>query len=440
MLKSRLTGSRIREKRISNGIRQGKLAEKVGISPAYLNLIEHNRRRIGGKLLLDLSRELGVELSALSEGAETALLEVLSDASASFGAITVETRRIEEFAGRFPGWASLIAAQHRKSVSLERAVEDLNDRLAHDPQLGESMHEVLSVVAAIHSTSAILADDEKIDREWQARFHRNLYEDSQRLAQSAQALVAYLAASDSETSGSRATLPQEELEHWLGVRDFHVPELEGASPEPIETFLAGQPQLNGSLTTKTFAFNYLRRYRQDAQLLPENRLRQALQRSVLDPVALALEFKCDLATVLRRIACMPDDAGGSPFGLVACDGSGTLIFRKPIEGFSLPRFGAACPLWPLYQAMIRPMNAMRIVVEQSGHRPRRYLTYSIAQPGELAGIDMPQLFETTMLILPEDRVDISPDQTALQVGPVCRTCPRTDCYARREPSILTNGF
>ncbi|WP_304951541.1 helix-turn-helix domain-containing protein, partial [Sulfitobacter sp.] len=47
-----LTGSRIRERRVMAGLKQAELAQQSGISASYLNLIEHNRRRIGGKLLL----------------------------------------------------------------------------------------------------------------------------------------------------------------------------------------------------------------------------------------------------------------------------------------------------------------------------------------------------------------------------------------------------
>lgn len=60
MPRSALTGTRIRERRSLEGLKQADLARDVGISPSYLNLIEHNRRRIGGKLLVDLARALGL--------------------------------------------------------------------------------------------------------------------------------------------------------------------------------------------------------------------------------------------------------------------------------------------------------------------------------------------------------------------------------------------
>ncbi|MGB5871554.1 MAG: helix-turn-helix transcriptional regulator, partial [Albidovulum sp.] len=47
MARLALTGTRIRDRRLLLGQKQADLARKVGISPAYLNLIEHNRRRVG---------------------------------------------------------------------------------------------------------------------------------------------------------------------------------------------------------------------------------------------------------------------------------------------------------------------------------------------------------------------------------------------------------
>ena len=54
---------------------------------------------------------------------------------------------------------------------------------------------------------------------------------------------------------------------------------------------------------------------------------------------------------------------GSRLGLVICDGSGTLTFRKPAEGFAIPRFGAACPLWNAHQAFEMPGRINRQLAE-----------------------------------------------------------------------------
>ena len=210
MPRSALTGSRIRDRRTAKGLKQADLAREVGISPSYLNLIEHNRRRIGGKLLIDLSRALEVEASQLTEGAEAALLARMRQAAADAPKVVTESDRADEFAGRFPGWAGLVAVQHDRIAQLERTVETLTDRLTHDPFLSTSLYDVVSSVTSIRSTSSILAGEEELDAEWQGRFLQNLDNDSRRLAESSQALVAYLDGVGDAQGG--ATSPQEELE------------------------------------------------------------------------------------------------------------------------------------------------------------------------------------------------------------------------------------
>ncbi|MGB5557461.1 MAG: short-chain fatty acyl-CoA regulator family protein [Paracoccaceae bacterium] len=440
MPKSGLTGSRIRERRMQLGLRQSVLARTVGISAAYLNLIEHNRRRIAGKLLIDIGRELGVDPNLLAEGAESALIEALRDAGAGQSAGPDDLARPEDFAGRFPGWAGLVAAQHRRIVALEHTAEALTDRLTHDPQLAASMHEVLSVVTAIRSTAAILADTGDIDPDWQKRFHRNLYEDSQRLAESSQALLEYLdQASDDETEAG-LTLPQEELESWLERRGYHVDEMECDSPAGVDEVLSGAGGLPGSPAALSMARSYLRQYREDARAMPHQAFHDGVAELGHDPAALATRFGVGLASVFRRMASLPQAEDAPRIGLVQCDSSGTLTFRKPVEGFALPRFGAACPLWPLYQALVRPMTPVRMRVEQAGRNAAAYLAYAISQPAAPAGFDMPQVFHATMLILPEELAGRDVGGPALPIGSSCRICPRDGCAARREPSILTDGF
>ena len=430
-----LTGSRIREKRTMAGLKQSALARTVGISAAYLNLIEHNRRRIGGKLLGDIAEALGVETSALAEGAEAGLVASLREALAGAPGLSGNLAPVEEFAGRFPGWAALLEVQHRRIGALERTIETLTDRMAHDPHLAASLHDLLSTVTAINSTASILVDSAQIEDEWRDRFHRNIHEDSQRLAQSSQALVAYLdRAAETETA---AGSPQEELEMWLQARAYHIHEMERALSATPEALLNGAKAIT-SASGKGLALRYLHRYRADAEALPLATFAPAAEVAGFDPVVLAEQFGVDLACVLRRIAVLPTPRGAGRIGVVICDGSGTLTFRKPVDGFPLPRFGAACPLWPLYQALGRPLNPVRAVVEMSARDHMRFLTYAVSQPVGVAGFDKPTVFEATMLMLPADRV-VLPDKPALQIGTSCRICPQGKCVARREASILAEG-
>ena len=434
-----LTGNRIRDRRIAMGLRQLELAKAAGISASYLNLIEHNRRRIGGKLLLEISRVLEVDPTHLSQGAEAGLLDALSRAASARPEITAETQNAAEFSGRFPGWAALLAEQQERVETLERTVTALTDRLTHDPQLAASMHEVISVVTAIRSTSAILAGSDDIDPEWQSRFHRNMYEDSQRLAESAQGLVQYLDATDDGATEVGLTLPQEHLESWLAARNYVVEELERDTTISIDAFLPNQNDLNAAPATQALAQEHLSQYQDDARVIPTGPALDVLAQYGLSPTHFAQHFGCDLAVVFRRLSVILAQQGKA-VGLVACDSSGTLTFRKPIEGFAVPRYGAACPLWPLFQALSRPMSPIRAVVEQSGHVPRRFQTYAIALPSSAVDFAAPTVFQATMLIVPEEIADIPSGAGINRIGSSCRICPRTACSVRREPSILQDGF
>lgn len=414
------------------GLRQAELARKVGISASYLNLIEHNRRRIGGKLLIDIASTLGVEPSMLTEGAGAALIATLREAAADAEAIAAETDRVDEFAGRFPGWAEVLAREHARVSALERTVVTLSDRLTHDPHLAASLHEVLSTAAAIRSTAAILAEDSELDREWRDRFHRNLNQDAERLAESSKALVNYL--DESDTREDHRGVPMDEIEALLAGRNFHFPELEEGG-EVEDGLLKGL----GTQSAREIGRSLLKLYAADARKMPLERTVAALGRTGLDPLALARRFGVELPVVFRRLAALPEGALAQEVGLVVCDASGSTLFRKPVSGFAMPRYGESCPLWPVFSALSRPMSPIRRRVVQQGRAVTEFDCYAVAWPSETPGFDLDPVYHSIMLILPVPAEDTG-KIAAQPVGSSCRVCSRQDCPARREPSILSQGF
>lgn len=431
MTRDTLTGSRIRERRLFLALRQAALARQVDISASYLNLIEHNRRRIGGKLLVDIARVLGVEPSMLTEGAEVALISSLREAAADAEKPVAELDHVDEFAGRFPGWAEVLAGEHRRVATLERTVQVLSDRLTHDPQLAASLHEVLSTAAAIRSTASILAETGELEPEWRDRFHQNLNVDSRRLAESSRALVNFL--DDSSTNAARRGVPLEEVEAFFSAHDFHFGAIEQGQASPAE-LVADASELQSD-AARTDAMAALELYRLDAEKMPLDEITQAVANKI-DPMALAETFSCELPSVLRRLATLPEDVLGRQSGLVFCDASGSILFRKPIDGFALPRFGASCPLWPLYTALARPQVPLRRQVVQHGRHATGFECLAVAWPQAQVGFDKDPMYRAVMLILPQT---VSPAD-ALAVGSSCRVCMAKNCQARRETSILDEEF
>ncbi len=506
------TGDRIRERRLGRGIRQSDLSRRVGISASYLNLIEHNRRKIGGKLLLALADALGVPASALAEGADEELLDALREA-AEPGRSDAPVEEPASLVARFPGWARIAAAQHRRIAALERTVEGLSDRLAHDPVLADNLHDILSAVTSVRSTASILNQTPDIDPQWRARFHANLHQDSTRLAETAQSLVSYFDALAKEDTSFSA--PMERVEAYLAARDHHLPELESGGLEfgrentgQSQSVPAGTDRVPGragadvsdpdggqsgddvpdtvsdtvpdtapntapntgpdtppadSLATRiakgggpedlSVARRVLARYAADARAVTPDRLLAALNRHGLEPASIAHDLGVPISQVLRRLATMPPGGPLPQVGLVLCDGAGALIFRRRLDGFPVPQFGAACPLWPLYQVLSRPHVPLRQMLETPAGQ--RVLSFAVAEPVGPARFDTPPVIEATMLVLPADVAAGQADQPqtapppagsadvlsampvlsalpVLGVGSACRVCPRPRCPARRE--------
>ncbi len=429
--RAQLTGNRIRERRLVLGLKQADLAAGVGISASYLNLIEHNRRRIGGKLLVAIARALGVEPAQLSEGADATLYDALQSAAlalpVTFGAAP-ETERIDELAGRFPGWAGLIAAQQKRNAGLEALVEGLRDRIGNDPVLADAMHEVLSTVAAIRSTADILVRDPDLDPVWRARFHRNLHEEAERLSTRATALLGHFEAEEEEGPRAAST-PIETVEAMFEAAGHHFPEIEAEGAAAIPAVLDRAAGM-ADAATRDLGARWLAAYAADAARLPLAVLHPAAEAAGHDPAALLGLGQGDVALVLRRLATLPRqaalDEGAPPFGLAVCDGSGALIFRRRLAAFSIPRFGAGCPLWPLYRALARPGQPEAALIEMP--QGTRFRAWAVSQPVGPAGFGTAPVMQAVMLVTP---AETGAAGHTIAAGPGCHLCPRTECPARR---------
>lgn len=434
--RAQLTGNRIRERRLVLGMKQAVLAEAVGISASYLNLIEHNRRRIGGKLLVALARALSVEPAQLSEGADATLYDALQSVAREppdARATAPEIDRIDEMAGRFPGWAALIAAQQRRIAALEAVVEGLRDRIGHDPILAESMHEVLSTVAAIRSTADILVRESDLDAVWRGRFHRNLHEEAERLSTRATALIRHFEPEAADADPRAASTPIETVEAMFEAADHHFPEIEAHGPAAIAGILARAAGMQDP-ATHALGARWLSAYASDAARLPLPVMRPAAEAAGYDPAILLGLGQGDVGLVLRRLATLPRQtdpgAGPPPFGLAVCDGAGALIFRRRLTAFSIPRFGAGCPLWPLYRALGRPGQPEAALIEMP--QGARFRAWAVSQPAAQTGFGEAPLMQAVMLVTP---VAATPAHgagpPAIAAGPGCHLCPRMGCPARR---------
>lgn len=235
-----LIGPRIRERRKEVGLTQTQLAGRLGISVSYLNLIEHNKRSIGGRLLRHVAEELEVGLDTLDGAMERRLAADLTELAADplFHRSGLEPQAIEELVGRYPGWARAVVTLHRAFLDRSQAMHALADRLNQDPFLGDAIHRILTNVSAIRSIAEILTSVDDVDPLQQRRFHVILSEESGRLSEAAQGLSTFFDAANTTT---RSTTPAEEVDDFILENRNYFPVLEASAAALLQA-LGGAPQ------------------------------------------------------------------------------------------------------------------------------------------------------------------------------------------------------
>src|SRR5262245_58128831 len=120
-------GSKIRVARRRHRMSQVDLARRLGISPSYLNLIEHNRRAMSADLLVRASSILPIDLKSLSVSEDgritNELLEVFGDPL--FENHEVLASEVREVATTSPGAAQGIIRLYAAYRAARESAQDL---------------------------------------------------------------------------------------------------------------------------------------------------------------------------------------------------------------------------------------------------------------------------------------------------------------------------
>jgi transcriptional regulator with XRE-family HTH domain len=428
-----LVGSKIRERRQALKIQQGILASKAGISPSYLNLIEHNKRTIAGKPLNLIAEALDLLPSELTQEIDDSLLDSLKSAAAQFSNSHAEIDRLTEFASRFPGWSTLIGylSQHVEQQSESLTV--LSDRLSYDPFFRDTTFAILSHITALRSTSAILSQNPDMPELQRTRFISNMDSESRKLASSADELVAYLDQAEEKKEGKkRASVVQDLVE----TNEYFLPELEDPENDSL-TNLPHKQTSNSFEKQQLEAF--VDRYRSAATNLPFAEIISFGRENGFDPQGIAQEFSCDLKDVFFRLAHLPVSEDVPNFGIIECDGSGGVLYRKETKELHLPRHGSACPLWPLFKALQTPAQPLRAFVETPNRT--RLITFSVSRNQVSQTYGLPGSITSTMIFTADKSAFPNARSTPLvptvEIGSNCSVCPRSNCASRRSPQLIT---
>ena len=462
-----ILGTRIRSRRRALGLTQAALARSMGISASYLNLIEGNKRSIAGPRLRKAAKALGVSLDELDGAAERRLLATLEDMAhvPDIEALGVEADAVGEFIGRFPGWARAVVALARAEQDASAAARALADRLTHDPFLGETVHRMLTQVAAVRSAAEILVEYPDISDERRTSFQSMIARQVHELSHVGETLAGYF---DKVDESDRTLTPLDEVEALFEAHDNHFAALEQAAAPfaselgdvqfalrreraralataklggAVDRLLAGETGLE-TTAARERAREALLRYAGRVMLAPMERFAPRAQALGFDVEALADEFSLNLSTACQRLTALPPGDGRPRFGYLRANAAGSIVVARPLAGLTFPRHSAACPLWVLFRAQQSPEAVLRQrAVFPSGSR---FVFLARARNTGPTGFGKPRHYLIDMLAMTEEdaRMTIYAPEDSVpveEVGPSCRTCPRRTCAHRVEDPLAGEG-
>lgn len=221
-------GYRLRSARKALKLTQASVAKQAGISASYLNLIEANKREIGGALLNRIAGILGINTDELTGRAERRMIGDLAEAAAEPMVRHLDLTQAEaaEFVGRHPGWARAMLTFHRAWREQAGVSDALSNRLNQDPVLGEAVHQLLTHATAIQSSSEILDELPQKAETQRARFRGIVSVESHRLSAAAEVLRSLF---DQSGTAEQALTPADEIDDFLIQHDTWFPTLELAA-------------------------------------------------------------------------------------------------------------------------------------------------------------------------------------------------------------------
>ena len=211
-------GIRISARRRAIGLGQAELARRAGISPSYLNLIENNKRDVGGALLLRIAAQLQLEIGELTGEAEHRLIADLEEAFADpvLASVQLGPAAARDLVAQQPAVASAIARLHRGYQDALASADDYANRLRSDPLFSQLLYRILSGITAMRSGAEILEEHADLDEVERRRFRATITREARQLSDEIRNLIGQF---DREAEGRRALTPIPELDDLIYERD-----------------------------------------------------------------------------------------------------------------------------------------------------------------------------------------------------------------------------
>ena len=446
-------GSKLRQLRRDKGQTQAEMATVLGISAAYVNMLEKNQRSLSVSVLMTLSDNYGVDWKDLVSDKSSAILADLRAAIQDpfFSVNRPDLDELRAAVDQSPllveGFLKLYKSHHttlEKMMQLgtERMPEELlrsspettihdffRDNSNHFDQLEqaaeslarEEPHETDDVQFVLkrrlqqrHGFSVMTSPVEKMG-------------DSLRIFDEEQKIIRLSEALDHQNRTFQ-------LAHILCFTEFG----------DILTTLTTGANLHSPANVKRCHVE-LANYFAAAFLMPyETFITRAEEtRYDLDRIASAFSVSCEQASQ-RLTTLQRDGRRGVPFFFLRVDKAGNVTKRFNATSFSIAEHGGACPVWNLHTSFRTPGVILPQIVELPDGE--RFLTlsrtterpvYSMETQDRRLAISLGCEIKHARRIIYSSALDWSEDENVSKIGINCHLCPRRNCAQRAHDPIIT---
>lgn len=447
--------ARVRSLRRRENMTQVQLAERLGISPGYLNLIEHNRRPLSASLLIKLAQIFQLDLQAFSPETEARLsadlLEVFGDAV--FDTQDITTGEVRDLVLQSPTVARAVLTLYQAYRSAQESADTLAMKLSEGedlPGIDRSRLPTEEVNDLIQRHGNYFAElEEGAEAVWRRAglSIANVYDGLVRYLQEVEGVDVRVETVGAMRGALRRFDPERRvltLSEVLrrGSRNFQVAHQLGLlTQRPALDRIARDSLLTGD--AEGMARVALANYFAAAVLMPYEPFLEAARSERYDIEVLSHRFRTSFEQVCHRLTTLRrPGAEGVPFHFVRIDVAGNISKRFSASGFRFARFSGACPRWNVFAAFLTP----GMIRTQLSQMPDGSMFFWVARTirKDAAGYHAPHTVFAVGIgcdvrdarkLVYADGVDVDSREAAVPVGVTCRLCDRMDCEQRAFPPL-----
>lgn len=447
-------GAKVRALRRARAMTQVQLAERLGISASYLNLIEHNRRSLSAPLLIRLAEVFDLDLRSLSteqHAREVAdLMEVFGDPI--FDGEDVTTAEVKDLVASCPSAARGVLGLYRAYRSAREAADSLAARLTDGDlegagaaqlpteEVSDLIQRHMNHFPELEVGAEALWRDARLDREDLGTAL------ARRLGQLG---VEVRIGRATELDGAVRRYDPAARVLWLsevlrrGSRHFQLAHQLGLLTQAaVLDRLASDPRLTAE-PSRRLARVALANYFAGAVLMPYRPFLEAARTERYDVELLGNRFRCAFEQICHRLTTLRrPGAEGVPFHMVRVDIAGNISKRFSASGLRFARFAGACPRWIVFEAFTTP----GLVRTQLSQMPDGATYFWIARtvrkeggafhaPRSVLSIGLGCEVSHARSLVYADGIDLAAPGAVVPVGITCRLCERMDCEQRAFPPL-----